>query len=38
MEGRLADVSIFELAEWNCACFWLRFELMDNDQRKKDSI
>jgi hypothetical protein len=38
MEGRLADVSIFELAERDCACFWLRFELMDDDQREKDSI
>jgi hypothetical protein len=37
-DGRLADVSICEQAERDCACFWFSFELMDNDQRKKNSI
>jgi hypothetical protein len=34
----IADVSICELAELDCACLWFRFELADNDQRKKNSI
>ena len=34
----LADVSICEPAELDCASLGYRFELTDNDQRKKNSI